>query len=107
MPMIIIDNVVEHMRVSEDVQGPGGGILLRKGVKLTDGMIQTLKKRGIQALPINSDDPDLVYMESVAPDASDEEIEARFADARGDDVMEKLLTAVKEYFMAKRIGHGE
>ncbi len=107
MPMIDIDNVVEHMRISEDVQGSGGGLLLRKGVELTGGMIKTLKTRGIQVLPIDSDDPDLVYMESAAPDASDDEIEARFADVRGDAVMEELLTVVKEYFAAKRIGYGD
>ncbi len=107
MPLIDIDNVVEYMRISEDIQGPGGGILLRKGMELTGGMIRTLKTRGVKILPVDSDDPDLAYMESVAPDASDEEIEARFADVRGDVVMEELLTAAKEYFAAKRTGHGE
>ncbi len=104
MPMIAMDNVVENMCISDDVPGPGGGILLRKGAVLTSSMIKTLKTRGVKALPIETDDPDLV--ESVAPDASDEEIEARFADVRGDDVMDELLTAVKEYFADKRTSHG-
>ncbi len=107
MPLIDIDNVIEKMRISEDVPGPGGGVLLRKGVELTSGMIKTLKTRGVNTLPVDSDDPDLVFLKSVAPDASDEEIEARFADVRGDEVMEELLTAVKDYLAAKRIGHGE
>lgn len=106
MPMIDLDNVAENMRISEDVPGPGGGILLRKGAVLTEGMIGTLKKRGVTSLPIEADDPDREGMESVAQALSDEEIEARFADVRGDAVMEELLIAVKEYFAAKRIAHG-
>ncbi len=106
MPLIPIEKIAENMRISEDVPGPGGGLLLRKGAVLTGSMINTLKTRGMRTLPIETDDPNFEGVESVAPEASDEEIETRFADVRGDEVMEELFTAVKEYFAAKRTSHG-
>jgi len=107
MEIINIDDAKEGMTVLKEVLNEQGNVLLKEGATLTKPLIGRLKSLGISAVCVESaeknDNPD-----DSSPQVPTElkELECKFSDVRGNEIMEELMAAVKEYMREKGGGNG-
>jgi hypothetical protein len=105
MEMVDIENAKEGMIINEllDEQGK---VLLKKGTILTKDLIVKLKSLGISGVYVdNAESNDST--DNISPEALAElkELEYKFSDVRGNEIMEELMSAAKEYIIKKEGGN--
>lgn len=108
METINIDDAKEGMTVIKEVLNEQGNVLLKEGATLTKHLIGRLKSLGISAVCVESaekdDNPD---DSSPQVPTKLKELECKFSDVRGNEIMEELMAGVKDYIMGKSGNNGE
>lgn len=94
--LLDLDDVAAGMVLSDEVRDDHGNVLLPKATALTDGMLSSLRRRGIETLPIVNDE---VSEEQLR--AERERVEQRltklFRKSKGDRVSALLRQQVAKY----------
>lgn len=107
MEIVNIDDEKEGMIISEEILNEQGNVLVKGGTVLTKDLIGKLKLLGISGVcvenPEKNGSPDNM---SSAVSAELKELEYRFSDVRGNEIMEELMAAVKEHITEKGSSNG-
>jgi hypothetical protein len=108
MGIIDIDNAEEGMITVKAVVNEQGNVLLNKGVILTKVLIGKLRSLGISEVLVDEGE-EVKATDNISIEESPElkELEYRFSDVRGNEIMEELMAAVKDYIMEKSGNNGE
>ena len=108
MGIISIDNAEEGMIIVKAVVNEQGNVLLKKGVILTKVLIGKLRSLGTSEVCVNEAEDD-ENEDNISIEESPElkELEYRFSDVRGNEIMEELMAGVKDYIMGKSGNNGE
>jgi hypothetical protein len=107
MGIISIDNAEEGMIIVKAAVNEQGNVLLRKGAILTKALIGKLRSLGISEVLVDEGD-EVEATDNISIEESPElkELEYRFSDVRGNEIMEELIAAVKEYLTEKGDSNG-
>jgi hypothetical protein len=107
MGIISIDNAEEGMIIVKAVVNEQGNVLLSKGAILTKALIGKLTSLGISEVCVDEAEDD-ESKDNISIEESPElkELEYRFSDVRGNEIMEELIAAVKEYLTEKGDSNG-
>jgi hypothetical protein len=107
MGIISIDNAEEGMIIVKAAVNEQGNVLLKKGAILTKALIGKLRSLGISEVLVDEGD-EVEATDNISIEESPElkELEYRFSDVRGNEIMEELIAAVKEYLMEKGDSNG-
>ena len=107
MEMVNIDNAREGMVIIEEILNEQGNVLLKQGTTLTKALIGKLKSLGISGVCVeNAEKDDSPNNISPAESTELKELECKFLDVRGNEIMEELMAAVKEYITEKGSSNG-
>jgi hypothetical protein len=107
MGIISIDNAEEGMIIVKAAVNEQGNVLLKKGAILTKALIGKLRSLGISEVLVDEGD-EVEATDNISIEESPElkELEYRFSDVRGNEIMEELIAAVKEYLTEKGDSNG-
>lgn len=107
MGIISIDNAEEGMIIVKAAVNEQGNVLLKKGAILTKALIGKLRSLGISEVLVDEGD-EVKATDNISIEESPElkELEYRFSDVRGNEIMEELIAAVKEYLTEKGDSNG-
>jgi len=107
MEMVNIDDAKEGMIVSEEILNEQGNVLVKGGIILTKDLIRKLKLLGISGVCVeNAEKNDGPNNISPAESTELKELEYKFSDVRGNEIMEELMAAVKEHITEKGSRNG-
>jgi len=102
MNIVDIEKAKEGMVIVEEVLNEKGAVLLKEGTTLTKDLVERLSSLEISGICVEKaekdDSPENIPSEML-PEL--EELEYKFSDVRGNEIMEVLLSAAKEYLVER------
>lgn len=109
MQTIDLDDAKHGMVIEENVVNARGATLVKKGVSLTGDLIAKLKSWGITTLSVagtGDPGPDETFAAAQVNAEELRELERRFANVRGNAIMDVIKTAASEYLAEKGKNNG-
>ena len=108
MGIISIDNAEEGMIIAKAVVNEQGNVLLKRKAILTKALIGKLRSLGTSEVCVDeAEDDENEGNISIEESPELKELEYRFSDVRGNEIMEELMAALKDYIMEKSGNNGE
>ena len=99
MRVILLDQVRPGDQLAAAVTNDKGMLILPKGAKLTMGMLDSLRRRGVMEVTVERDDPNASPPKTTEAFLAD--LDARFAGLEGNAIMMSIQSFAREHILAR------
>lgn len=99
MRVILLDQVKSGDQLAAPVTNDKGMLILPKGAKLTMGMLDSLRRRGVVEVTVERDDPNAPPPKTTEEYLAD--LDARFEGLESNAVMMNIKSFAREHILAR------